>query len=171
MSPSTAWRKLSVVRAVTSAPRRGPGGAPKPPKPPPPRDGPAPPWPNIAEQVLEVGLAGAAAGGGVADVARPGACALAEQAAEEVLEAGRAAAATGAAGGEAGAAVAHRADGVVLLALLGVGQDRVGLADLLEPLLGRGVPRLGVGVERARELAVGLLDRRGVGVVGTPRIA
>ena len=47
---------------------------------------------------------------------------------------------------------------VVLLALLGVGQDRVGLLDLLEPLLGALVALVAVGVVLARELAVGLLD-------------
>ena len=61
---------------------------------------------------------------------------------------------------------AHRADRVVLLALLGVGQHGVGLADLLEPLLGLRRPRVLVRVQLARELAVGLLDRRGVRVLG-----
>src|SRR5204862_296502 len=47
---------------------------------------------------------------------------------------------------------------VVLLALLGVGEDVVGLGDLLEALLGPLVARVAVGVVLARELAVGLLD-------------
>src|SRR5207244_2581144 len=50
------------------------------------------------------------------------------------------------------------AAGVVALALVGVRQDRVGLLDLLEPLLRRRVARVLVRVVLARELAVGLLD-------------
>ena len=61
---------------------------------------------------------------------------------------------------EAGAAAGHRPDGVVLLALGGVGEDGVRLTDVLEALLGRGVPGVLVGVVRAGELAVRLLDRR-----------
>src|SRR5699024_2128610 len=47
---------------------------------------------------------------------------------------------------------------VVLLAFGLVGQDVVGLGDLLEPLLGCGVALIGVGVVLSREFAVGLLD-------------
>ena len=47
---------------------------------------------------------------------------------------------------------------VVLLALVGVGEDLVGLVDLLEPPLGRGVTRLGIRVVLPGELAEGLLD-------------
>ena len=56
------------------------------------------------------------------------------------------------------------AAGVVSLALLRVGQDVVGLLDLLEALLGRLVTGVAVGVVLARELPVGLLDlvRRGL---------
>ena len=51
-----------------------------------------------------------------------------------------------------------RAELVVELALLGVGQDRVGLVDVLEPLLGGLVARVPVRMVLARELAEGLLD-------------
>src|SRR5690606_11673327 len=112
-----------------------------------------------AEQVLEIDAARAA--GGEAHVL--GAAATAEHLGEDVLEAATGAAGT--AGGEARAA-AHRADRVVLLALLGVGEDRVGLADVLELLLRRFVTRLGVRVPLARELAVGLLQRLLVDVLG-----
>ena len=54
---------------------------------------------------------------------------------------------------------------VVLLALLGVGQDRVRLLDLLEALLGLLVARVLVRVVLARELAVGLLDLLGGGLL------
>src|SRR5262249_15820690 len=47
---------------------------------------------------------------------------------------------------------------VVLLALLGVGQDVVRLGDLLEPLLRLGVALIGIGVILASKLPVGLLD-------------
>ena len=47
---------------------------------------------------------------------------------------------------------------VVLLALGGVAEDLVGLVDLLELALGRGVARLRVGVMLAGELAERLLD-------------
>ncbi len=56
---------------------------------------------------------------------------------------------------------AHAALGaelVVGLALLDVGEGAVGGGDLLEPLLGLLVARVGVGVVLARQLAVGLLD-------------
>ena len=79
------------------------------------------------------------------------AAALAEHA-EHVLEpAGLAAR------GEAGAR-AHRADLVVLLALLGVGEHRVRLADLLELRLRLRIALVGVGVILAGELAVRLLQ-------------
>ena len=54
---------------------------------------------------------------------------------------------------------------VVLLALLGVGQDRVRLLHLLEALLGLLVARVLVRVVLARELAVGLLDLVGRGLL------
>jgi hypothetical protein len=50
------------------------------------------------------------------------------------------------------------APAVVLLALLGIGQHRVGLADLLELGLGLLVAGVDVGMVLARELAVGGLD-------------
>ena len=55
---------------------------------------------------------------------------------------------------------------VVLLALLGVGERLVGLADLLELLLRRLVARVLVGVVLARELAERLLDLVLRGVLG-----
>ena len=66
------------------------------------------------------------------------------------------------------AAREDRAAAVVLLALLGIRQDVVGLGDLLEALLGRGVPRVAVRVVLARELAVGLLDVVGRGLLVDP---
>src|SRR5262249_62233127 len=51
-----------------------------------------------------------------------------------------------------------RAEAVVLLPLLRVGEDVVGALDLLEALLRGGVARIRVRVVLARELAVRLLD-------------
>jgi len=71
--------------------------------------------------------------------------------------------------------MAHRADGIVLLALLRSGQDGIRLANLLETLLRRAIPRVLVGVQRAGEFAVCLLDRGRVRIGGNaedrPRIA
>src|SRR2546430_10978250 len=50
------------------------------------------------------------------------------------------------------------AEGVVLLALLWIGENVVGALDLLEALLGGGIPRIAVRVVLPGELAVGLLD-------------
>ena len=50
------------------------------------------------------------------------------------------------------------AEPVVGRALVGVGEDRVGLGRLLELLLGLGVARVAVGMVLERELAVGALD-------------
>src|SRR5690606_36065146 len=89
----------------------------------------------------------------------------AEEAAEDVAEVAEAVGGEGeAAGTAARAAEAHGAepaDLVVLLALLLVADDVVGGRDLLEPLLGGGVTRVGVGVVLARELPVGALDLLG----------
>src|SRR5690606_25860437 len=120
---------------------------------------------EAAQQVLEVDRLGPAAGRAEADVAGPAATGTAEHLGEQVLEPGAAPTAA-ATGGEPGAAAGHGADGVVLLALLGVGQDGVGLPDVLELLLGGRVTGLGVGVPLARQLAVRLLDRGLVGVLG-----
>src|SRR6185295_3923875 len=66
--------------------------------------------------------------------------------------------------GEASAAKAPRSEarehaaGVVLLALLGVGQRVVGLLNLLEALLGFLVALVSIGVVLTRQLAVGTLD-------------
>ena len=64
-----------------------------------------------------------------------------------------------------------RAEGVVLLALLGIGEDVVGLLDLLEPLLGLGIARVVVRVVLAGELPVGLLQVVGGGVLGDARVS
>src|SRR5688500_9749137 len=84
-----------------------------------------------------------------------------EQAAEHVLE--PAVAAAGTAGSEACPA-AHGADGVILLALVGIREHRIGLGDVLELLLGSSVPRVGIRVVLAGQLPVSLLDI-GVGSV------
>src|SRR6266508_4620845 len=94
------------------------------------------------------------------------------EAAEEVADVTEVEIDSGAAGE---APAVPRAERVVLLALVGVGEDVVGGLDLLEPLLGLLVARVLVGVVLADELAVGLLDlvlRRGLrdaeGVVEAP---
>src|SRR5690606_7572249 len=113
------------------------------------------------QQVVDVGVrAGAAAG----EASARGALAAAEHGGEDVLEAG--AAGTPLAGGEAGTAGAHGADRVVLLALLGIVEDGVRLADLLEHLLSLGVIGVVVGVELAGLGAVGLLDLLRARVLG-----
>src|SRR5690606_7490126 len=80
---------------------------------------------HLAEDVLDVGLG--AAGG------EPYPLPTSAEVGEDVLEAA-------ASGGEASAAVGHGPDRVVLLALLRIGQDGIRLTDLLEALLGLGVP-------------------------------
>jgi hypothetical protein len=85
----------------------------------------------------------------------PGAAA-AEQVGQDVAE--RADVGPERRGVEAKAAAAEHAAGVVLLALVLVGQDRVRLLDLLEALLGGRVIGVRVGVVLTRKLAVGLLD-------------
>ena len=50
------------------------------------------------------------------------------------------------------------AEGVVLLALLGIGEHVMGLTDLLEALLGRRIAGIGIGMILARQLAVRLFD-------------
>src|SRR5690606_13209535 len=115
-----------------------------------------------AQEVLDVR---GTAGGAVAHAGAPtGAGPAAEHPAEQVLE--TVGPGTAGTGGEPRSAAGHGAQRVVLLTLLGVGEHRVGLADLLEPGLGLRVALVLVGVMRARELAVGLLDLGGVGVLG-----
>ena len=106
---------------------------------------------ELREEVLE---AASAARGGV--TTSPAATAV-EQVPEDVLETCTPGAARGPTGREA-CTRAHGADGVVLLTLLGVGQHRVGLSDVLELLLRGRVPRVLVRVVRAGQLAVRLLD-------------
>ncbi len=49
-------------------------------------------------------------------------------------------------------------EAVVARALLAVGEDRVGLAALLEALFGPGIVGIAVGMVLQRELAIGALD-------------
>ena len=44
-----------------------------------------------------------------------------------------------------------------------IGQEVIGLADLLEALLGSGVAGVAIGMQDLGELAIGLLDRRLIG--------
>ena len=123
---------------------------------------PPPPWERIEprppagdpEEILEVRPGPAAGREAHVPPAAGTGRATAEEPAEQVLEAG---AAVRAARREAGPTAGHRPDGVVLLALLGVGQHGVGLADLLEPPLGVPVTGVGVRVVLPGELAVRLL--------------
>ena len=119
-----------------------------------------------AQDVVEVGVRAARAGGEAAatagDAARARAAA-AEHGGEDVVEAGAGGAAL--ARGEAGAAGAHGADRVVLLALLGVVEHGVCLTDLLEPLLGLRVAGVAVRVQLLGLLPVRLLDRGSVGIL------
>ena len=55
-------------------------------------------------------------------------------------------------------------EAIVGLSLLGVPHDGVGLADLLEPFLGRRVAGILVRVVEVGELPVGFLDLLGAGV-------
>src|SRR5262249_20894010 len=67
---------------------------------------------------------------------------------------------------EAHALVALEAAAIVARALLRVGEDGVGLRNLLEVGLGVGIVGVLIGVILERELAVRLLQARGVGVTG-----
>src|SRR5699024_10518112 len=97
---------------------------------------------------------------------RPSGAATGEHAAEQVLE--PSGPATARAGGEPWPASGHGAQGVVLLALLLIGEHRVGLSDLLELLLRSLIPGVLVGMPLAGKFAVGLLHLRRVGVLGHP---
>jgi hypothetical protein len=124
---------------------------------------------GVLERQVEVGLeiASPLRAAPTAGATRPAErLAAAEEVAEQVVEV-EAGVERGAARTEAAAAPAeagerpgghHLADAVVLLALLGVRQHRVGLADLLEALLGLRVVGTGVGVQLAGQLAVRLGD-------------
>src|SRR5205085_1459592 len=91
----------------------------------------------------------------------PTTAAAAEEAAEEVAEIGEVVdvevAEIDVAALEAAAPVSG-AERVVLLPLLGVGEQVVGVLNLLEPLLRGRISGIAVGVVLARKLAVGLLD-------------
>src|SRR5438128_6075000 len=97
------------------------------------------------ELVLEVLGARGAGAGARARAAR-------EEVLEDVLEQRAEARVPPACGGT------HRAEPVEVRALLGVGQDGVRLADLLEALLAVLVARVAIGVVLHRELPVGLLQ-------------
>ncbi len=111
---------------------------------------------EAGEDVLEASPAAGHAGGLEAHVVTAASeAAGAAEGTEEVLEAARAARS----GGEACPAASHRADRVVVLTILVIGQDGVGLADFLELGLSGLVARVLVGVLLPSQLAVGLLDR------------
>src|SRR5262249_43372646 len=82
----------------------------------------------------------------------------AEEALEEILEDGAEA--------RAAAQVGHGTEAIVLGALVVIGQHGVGLADLLEALLGARVARILVRMVLTGEGTVGLLQRGVVGVAG-----
>src|SRR5215471_159236 len=82
----------------------------------------------------------------------------AEEALEEILEDGAEA--------RAAAQVGHCTKAIVLGALVGIGEHGVGLADLLEALLGARVAGILVRMVLTSEGAVGLLQRGVVGVAG-----
>ena len=94
-----------------------------------------------------------------------------EEVGQDVAEAADVEAEAGALAGRAARpAAAHpeHAAAVVLLALLRVAQDVVGRLDLLEALLGLLVAGIAVRVVLARQLAVGLLDLLGRGLLVDP---
>src|SRR5262249_37382526 len=87
--------------------------------------------------------------------------AAAEEALEEVLEEAAEPPEVDAAGGEV-----DPPEPVVLGSLVGVGEDRIGLVDGLEALLGVAVPRVAIRVVLHGELAERLLDLGVAGVAG-----
>src|SRR6185437_2573301 len=104
----------------------------------------------------------------VAAAPRPLAALAADEIAEHLVEdVGKAAGAEAEAGAAAGTVAAVLEGGVteavIGRALLLVREDLVGLAQLLELVLGRRVPRVAVGVVLHRQLAIGLLDVLGAG--------
>src|SRR5204863_576196 len=102
--------------------------------------------------------------------ARPAGTPAAEQVGQDVAEAADVEPEAGAlaAGGAATAAHAEHRATVVLLALVRVAHDVVGGLDLLEALLGLGVVGVAVRVVLPGELAVGLLDLLGRGLLVDP---
>src|SRR5690606_17910549 len=98
-------------------------------------------------------------------VAETAAGLVAEQVVDVEATAGPAPAAATEAAGESAEAPGDAAHLVVLLAALGVADDVVGLGDLLEPLVLGSVAGVGVGVVLPGELAIGLLDLVGAGVL------
>src|SRR5512139_120641 len=122
---------------------------------------------------LHVGAAAGAGGAGTPTASEEAAEDVTEPArapaAEHVAQVERVAPARPARAGRATPEAARPEQGaglVVLPPTLVVGEHVVGLGDLLEPLLGRSVTPVGVGVELPGELAVGLLDLVRGGVLG-----
>ena len=110
---------------------------------------------EAGEDVLEASPAAGHAGGLEAHVVTAASeAAGAAEGTEEVLEAARAARS----GGEACPAASHRADRVIALTILVIGQDGVGLADFLELGLSGLVARVLIRVPLPSQLAVGLGD-------------
>ena len=109
---------------------------------------------ETGEDVLEATAAGHAGGLEAHVMATATEAASAAEGPEEILEATRAARS----GGEARPAASHRADRVIALAILVIGQDGVSLADFLELGLSGLVARVLIRVPLASQLAVGLRD-------------
>src|SRR4051794_30100842 len=115
---------------------------------------------GLVERDVHLGLEVAAALGPAAHAGTTR-TASAEEVGEDVREAAREAAGPAGAAAPEGARIEAAEDpaaGVIALALLRVGQDRVGLLHLLEALLRGGVVRVAVRVVLPGQLAVGLLD-------------
>jgi hypothetical protein len=90
----------------------------------------------------------------------------AEEGVEEIRETAGREPSEGVSSARAGAPQAGHAEHVVLPAPLGITQGLVGQVDLLETLLGLGVPRLGIGVQLPGQAEVGLLYLVGRRVLG-----
>ena len=112
---------------------------------------------RVLEGEVDLGLEVGATAGPLARLTAAEDVAEASEEVRDVAEVEVEVPAAAAAAGKSGAPVG-RAEGVVLLALLGVREHVVGALDLLEALLGLLVARVRVRVVLARELAVGLLD-------------
>jgi hypothetical protein len=123
---------------------------------------------GLPERYLDLGLGVGAAGRGAGGLpAEEGASeAVAEKGLEDVLETAELVPSRVAAGVSVRAARHLVPVGVVGAAGLGVGEDLVGLGQLLEAFLGAVVLGVGVGVVGAGQAAVGLLDVRIGGLAG-----
>ncbi len=116
-----------------------------------------------AEQIGEFRRQVAVAVGAACAATGPGPGTLPEEVAEDVLEPAGLSSAACPSSGEPRSPT-HGADCVVLLTLLSIGEDRVGLGDILEHALRAGVPTVLVRVVLARKLPVRLFDI-GIGCV------